>query len=187
MLKIIPLGGIGKVTNNMFVYEYDNGSKIERIIVDCGIGFPEEEMLGADLLVPDISYLRGKEDTIVGIILTHGHDDHIAALPYILPQLGVAIPIYASKLTAGFAQDNLKEFGLSDKIQNYPNELLHLGSFTIDPVNLTHSVPDTRHLVITTPENTIYHGSDFKFDLTPVDGKRPDFQKIAYYGRKGVD
>ncbi len=110
MVRIIPLGGMGKVTNNMFVYEYIDGTIEERLIVDCGIGFPEEEMLGADLLVPDISYLKGKEHTIVGLCLTHGHDDHIAGLPYVLPQLSADFPIFASKLTAGFAQSNFKEF-----------------------------------------------------------------------------
>ncbi|NMC35839.1 ribonuclease J [Candidatus Beckwithbacteria bacterium] len=187
MLRIIPLGGIGHVTNNMFVYEYGEGQNVERLIVDCGIGFPEEEMLGADLLVPDISYLQGKENSIVGIVLTHGHDDHIAGLPYILPQLNMDIPVFASPLTAGFAQENFKEFGLKTQIQTFPrDQILQLGSFGIDPVAITHSVPDTKHLAITTPEGVIYHGSDFKFDWTPIDGHRPDVQKIAYYGHKGV-
>jgi ribonuclease J len=187
MLRIIPIGGMGKVTNNMFVYEYiQNDGKTERLIVDCGIGFPEEEMLGADLLVPDISYLIGKEDTIHAICLTHGHDDHIAALPYILPQLGTDIPIYASKLTAGFAQENLHEFGIDVKIQQYPSEPLELGSFIIDPIHVTHSVPDTKHLAITTPDGIVYHGSDFKFDWTPVDGHRPNLQKMSKYGWKGI-
>jgi ribonuclease J len=188
MIKIIPLGGIGHVTNNMFVYEYHNGSQVERLIVDCGIGFPEDEMLGADLLVPDVSYLKGKENTIAGIVLTHGHDDHIAALPYILPQLPGDYPIYASSLTTGFAQADLKEFGINKKIQEFPEfDPLHLGSFVIDPIIITHSVPDTRHLIIATPEDTIYHGSDFKLDWNPVDKVRPDLQKVAYYGSRGVD
>ncbi len=187
MLRIIPLGGIGHVTNNMYVYEYISNNKTQRLIVDCGIGFPEDEMLGADLLVPDISYLKGKEDTIVGIVFTHGHDDHIAGLPYILPQLNTDFPIYGSKLTAGFAQADLKEFGIKKQIQIYPNHILKLGDFDIDPIDVTHSVPDTKHLLIKTPEHTIYHGSDFKLDWTPVDGITPDIQKMAYYGNEGVD
>lgn len=188
MIRIIPIGGIGHVTNNMFVYEYNNGTSIERLIVDCGIGFPEDEMLGADLLVPDVSYLKGKEETIIGIVLTHGHDDHIAALPYILPQIPGDYPIYASTLTAGFAQEDLKEFGIDKKIQIFPEyDPLQIGSFAIDPIIMTHSVPDTRHLIISTPEETIYHGSDYKLDFNPVDHVRPDLQKVAYYGAKGVD
>lgn len=183
MVRIIPLGGMGKVTNNMFVYEYLDGTIEERLIVDCGIGFPEEEMLGADLLVPDTSYLKGKEHTIVGLCLTHGHDDHIAGLPYVLPQLKADFPIFASKLTAGFAQGNFKEFGINKKVEFYPDRSFTLGHFQIDPVQMTHSVPETKHLAITTPEGVIYHGSDFKLDWTPIDGKTPDLQKIAAYGQ----
>lgn len=186
MLRIVPLGGMGKVTKNMYVYESLDHGKDERLIVDCGMGFPEEEMLGADLLVPDVSYLMDKLDTIVGMVLTHGHDDHIGALPYILPQLGKDFPIYASPLTAGFAQENLHEFGIETKIQTFLQTPLQLGQFVIDPITVTHSVPDTKHLAITTPDGIFYHGSDFKFDWTPVDAIRPDVQKIADYGRKGI-
>jgi len=186
MLRIVPLGGMGKVTKNMFVYELLGHGPDQRLIVDCGMGFPEEEMLGADLLVPDVSYLMDKLDTIVGMILTHGHDDHIGALPYILPQLNKDFPIFASPLTAGFAQENLEEFGIKTKINLFPKELLQLGNFTIDPITVTHSVPDTKHLAITTPDGIFYHGSDFKFDWTPVDHIRPDVVKIAEYGRKGI-
>ena len=174
------------MTNNMFVYEYHSGQKVERLIVDCGIGFPEVEMYGVDLLVPDITYLKDKQDSLVGMILTHGHDDHIAALPYILPQLKKQIPIYASELTAGFAESDLQEFNIKQKVKVFPNESLRLGSFTIEPIRITHSVPDSRHLAIQTPEGTIYHGSDFKFDWTPIDGKRSDVQKMAYFGHKKV-
>ncbi|PIP53255.1 ribonuclease J [Candidatus Beckwithbacteria bacterium CG23_combo_of_CG06-09_8_20_14_all_34_8] len=186
MLRIVPLGGMGKVTKNIFVYELLGHGPDQRLIVDCGMGFPEEEMLGADLLVPDVSYLMDKLDTIVGMILTHGHDDHIGALPYILPQLNKDFPIFASPLTAGFAQENLEEFGIKTKINLFPKELLQLGNFTIDPITVTHSVPDTKHLAIITPDGIYYHGSDFKFDWTPVDHIRPDVVKIAEYGRKGI-
>ncbi|NMB56679.1 ribonuclease J [Candidatus Beckwithbacteria bacterium] len=187
MFRIIPLGGVGKVTGNLFIYEYEHNGNYERLIIDCGIGFPEQEMLGADLLVPDISYLKGKEDSIVGIVLSHGHDDHIAALPYLLPTLGQDIPVFASKLTAGFVEHNLKEFGIEKHIQVVDSEPFVLGSFTIDPIKITHSVPDARHFVIKIEDLTIYHGSDFKFDWTPMDNVRPDLQKIAFYGRQGID
>lgn len=190
MIKILPLGGIGHVTRNLFVYEYQqNGGQgqTERLIVDCGIGFPEEEMYGVDLLIPDISYLKGKEASIKAIVLTHGHDDHIGGLPYILPQLGKDIPIYGSRLTAGFAEDTLKDFAIDKKINVLvDNQVLKLGSFEVGNIALTHSVPDTKHIVINTPDGLIYHGSDFKIDLTPVDNKRPDLQKIASIGKAGV-
>jgi len=189
MIRIIPLGGMGHVTRNLFVYEYLQGDRVvDRIIVDCGIGFPEEEEIyGVDLLIPDISYLKGKEETIRGIILTHGHDDHIGGLPYVLPQFNRSLPIYASKLTAGFAKDTLDDFGIEEKITILEdNQSLRLGNFVIETVAVTHSVPDSKHLIIETPDGVIYHGSDFKFDLTPVDGKRPDLQKIAAAGRKGI-
>ena len=183
MLKILPLGGIGNVTKNMYVYDL-NG---EILIVDCGIGFPDDNMPGVDLLIPDISWLEGKQSQIRAILLTHGHDDHIAGLPYILPRLGENIPIFGSRLTAAFAQSRLKEFDINTKINLLPdNEPLSIGNFQIHSIKVPHSVPDTRHFVIGTPEGNIYHGSDFKFDLTPVDGVRPDFQKIAQLGHQGI-
>lgn len=183
MLKILPLGGIGNVTKNMYVYDL-NG---EILIVDCGIGFPDENMPGVDLLIPDITWLEGKQGQIKAILLTHGHDDHIAGLPYILPRLGDNIPIFASRLTAAFAESRLAEFGINQKINLlFDDQPLSLGNFTIHSIKVPHSVPDTRHFVIHTPEGNIYHGSDFKFDLTPVDGVRPDFQKIAMLGRQGI-
>lgn len=189
MIRILPLGGMGTVTKNLFVYEYapDGQKVVDRIIVDCGIGFPEEEMYGVDLLIPDVSYLEGKEETIRAIILTHGHDDHIGALPYILPRLGRTIPMYASRLTAGFAEDTMDDFDINDKVKVLEeNKPIQFGNFRVETVAVTHSVPDSKHLVITTPDGVIYHASDFKFDWTPVDGKRPDLQKMAWVGRQGV-
>lgn len=184
MLKILPLGGAGNVTKNLFAYDLDG--KI--LLVDCGIGFPDENMPGVDLLIPDASWLIDKKDQIVGMLLTHGHDDHIAALPYILPQIGTSFPIYASPLTAAFAKSRLKEFDIPVNIQPFEDNVpLKIGPFTIHPIKMTHSVPDSRHFVIETSAGRVYHGSDFKIDLTPVDGVKPDLQKIASFGKLGID
>jgi ribonuclease J len=181
-LRIIPLGGgPGMVTNNMYLYEYGQ----DAIIVDCGIGFPEDKD-SDDILIPDISYLASNRRTIHGLILTHGHDDHHAALPHILPKLG-PVPIYASSLTAGFAQDKLNEYKLNQKIKILKEtDQLKLGPFTINPIHITHSVPDSFHFLITTPIGSIYHGSDFKFDLTPLDKRPPNFSKIVDLSKKGI-
>ncbi|MCH7951693.1 ribonuclease J [Patescibacteria group bacterium] len=181
MLKIIPLGGMA-VTKNLFVYETDE----EILLVDGGIGFPDETMLGVDLLIPDTTYLQNTKKKIVGMLLTHGHDDHIAGLPYILPKLP-EFPLFASRLTAGFAAERMKEFSVMRRI-NIIDDVrgVRLGKFAIESIRVTHSVPDARHFVITTPNVSVYHGSDFKFDLTPIDGVRPDFQKIADIGKRGV-
>jgi len=182
-LKLIPIGGIGGVTKNMYLYEY----KEQILIVDCGIGFPNTNMLGVDILIPDISYLKGKEHQIVGMILTHAHDDHIAALPYILPQLPPDLKIYGSKLTIAFAQDRLRESKIKANFIEFPDkEGLVIGDFDIESVKVTHSVPDCRHYAFHTPEGTIYHGSDFKFDLTPVDGVVSEYNKMAAIGDEGV-
>ena len=186
-IRIVPLGGISHITRNMFVYEYwsDNG-QVQRLIVDCGIGFPEEEMLGVDLVLPDISYLKGKEKTILGAVLTHGHDDHIGGLVYILPQLG-NIPLFASRLTAGLTEESFVEFGLKANVNVLEdNTPFKIGVFEFEFIHVTHSIPDTKHVIINTPIGIFYHGSDFKFDFTPVDNKRPDLQRIALAGKKGI-
>lgn len=184
-LKIIPLGGMGNVTKNMFAYEYDDSI----LLVDCGIGFPESSMLGVDVLIPDVSYVQKRLEkgaTIVGMCLTHGHDDHIAALPYIIPMLP-DFPIYGSQLTAAFAMSRMEDSTLKKDVAVAPyGEPLSFGPFRVEFVHMTHSVPHTTHLIIDTPEGIVYHGSDFKFDLTPVDGKRPDFGAIARAGDRGV-
>lgn len=172
---------MGNVTKNMYAYETDT----EILLVDCGIGFPESSMLGIDLLIPDVSYLLDKKDKIVGMLLTHGHDDHIAALPYILPKLP-SFPIYASRLTAGFAADRCKDSNLDPHIQEITGQDFTIGSFHITPVRVTHSIPDTRHFAIRVGGNVIYHGSDFKLDPTPVDGIKSELDKIAKIGQEGV-
>lgn len=182
MVKILPLGGMGNVTKNMFAY--DDGAHI--LLVDCGIGFPDENMPGVDLLIPDWSWLLDKKDRIIGMFLTHGHDDHIAGLPYLLPQIGENFPIFASPLTAAFAESRLREIGVNKKILILQDKPIVVGKFTVHGIRMTHSIPDTRHLVIESGNSRIYHGSDFKIDLTPVDNVRPDLVKIASFGQKGI-
>ena len=182
LLRIISLGGFGKVTSNMFVYEYED----DILLVDCGIGFPTEDMLGVDLLIPDVSYLKSRLSNIRGLVLTHGHEDHTGALPYILPQLKV--PVYASKLTAHLVMDKLAEYeGIPHQVNILsPGQPLQLGKFTIESVRVSHSIPDATNLIIQTPVGTVYHGSDFKFDFSPVDGILPDIGRIAVAGNAGV-
>lgn len=181
-LKIIPLGGVGDVTKNMYAYEYGD----DIIIIDCGVSFPDEEMRGVDLVIPDINYLRDKKPNVKGIIITHGHDDHYGALPYIAPELNV--PIYSQKLTCGligakFAdhklpRGNIKELKIDDTIT--------LGVFKISFYQVSHSVPDSTGIVIETPIGTIIHQSDFKIDWTPVNGQVTDVGRVAELGNKGV-
>lgn len=182
-ISIIPLGGASDVTKNMYLYEYKN----EILIVDCGLGFANETMLGVDLLIPDISYLKASGKKIVGMAITHGHEDHMGALPYILPELP-SFPVYATPLTAEFANGKLNEFGLTQRVQKveFNGGELKVGSFTISFIRITHSVPDTANIFIKTPVGNFYHGSDFKFDLTPYDGKKTEFKKISQAGDQGI-
>lgn len=184
-VKIISLSGFGRITTNMFVYETDK----DILLVDCGIGFPSEEMLGVDLLIPDVSYLLDKREKIRGMVLTHGHEDHIGALPYVLPKLP-NIPIYGSRWAVAIAGGKLKEFGQSVRLEEIdlknPAAVIQLGSFKIGAIEVTHSIPETLHLVIETPVGIIYHAADFKLDLTPVMGKPTDQGRIAQIGQKGV-
>ncbi|MEK7502463.1 MAG: ribonuclease J [Patescibacteria group bacterium] len=187
-VSFIPIGGIGDVTKNMYLYEY----KDEILIIDCGLGFADETMLGVDLLLPDISYLLSTGKKIVGMAITHGHEDHTGALPYILPQLakktGFSFPIFAGPLTAGLANEKLNEFGIPVRVKavDYENGEIKLGSFTISFIRVTHSIPDSSHIFIKTPVGNFYHGSDFKFDLTPFDGKKTDFLKISKAADQGI-
>jgi ribonuclease J len=182
-ISFLPLGGIEDVTKNMYLYQYRD----EILIVDCGIGFADETMLGVDLLLPDISYLLSTKKRIVGMVLTHGHEDHIGALPFILPQLP-KFPVYGTPLTAMLANEKLKEFEHPHRVQvvefNKPD--VRMGSFGARFIKITHSVPDSSSIFIKTPVGNFVHTGDFKLDLTPADGKRSDYQRLADAGREGV-
>ncbi len=182
-LTYTPLGGAGRVTSNMHLYELDN----EILIVDCGLGFADETMLGVDLLIPDITYLKNTTKKIVGMAISHGHEDHFGALPFILPDLP-SFPIFASPLTAEFANSKLKEFGLSNRVQKveFDGGQVKIGSFSLDFIRVTHSVPDTSHIFIKSPVGNFYHGSDYKFEQAPYDGKVSDLNKIAELSKQGV-
>ena len=186
-VRIFPLGGIGNVTKNMYVYEYWIDNKlIDILLVDCGIGFPDTGMYGVDLVIPDISYLLDKREKIRGLVMTHGHDDHIGALPYILPKLPT-FPIYATRLTSAFIEVKLKEYGIIANLHTITfADQINLGRFHLTPVHVTHSIPDAANYVITTPIGIFYHGSDFKFDLTPLDNQPSELGKIAAAGDKGI-
>ncbi|HEY5600926.1 MAG TPA: ribonuclease J [Patescibacteria group bacterium] len=184
-LKILPLGGIGTVTKNMYVYQYGN----EAIIVECGVGFPEVEMLGVDFVIPDISYLRSNPNLkLHGIFITHGHDDHLGALPYILPEL--KLPVFATPITCALIEARLDQTQKQNKFEINRVETgktIQRGSFSVEFVRITHSVPQSANFAIRTPAATVYHASDFKFDFTPVDGSPPDIARIAQIGEEGVD
>lgn len=185
-LRIIPLGGMGNVTQNMYLYEYED----EILIIDCGIGFPDVYMPGVDTIIPDISYLAQKVEAgnkIVGMVLSHGHEDHIGALPYLLDDLP-DFPIYGSALTAGFAQNRMEDKGVKKQVTILEDHnTIKLGRhFSATLLSMTHSVPDTKHVVIDTPQGVIYHGSDFKLDPTPVDGIKSDLDFARQIGEKGI-
>ncbi|HHW06240.1 MAG TPA: ribonuclease J [Clostridia bacterium] len=182
-VSIIPLGGLGEIGKNMTVVRYQNAM----IVIDCGLSFPEDEMLGIDMVIPDITYLLENRKMIKAILLTHGHEDHIGALPYVLRELNV--PVYGTKLTLALVQGKLKEYGLlgSVKLQQVkPRDQIRIGPFHVEFIKVSHSIPDSVGLAIHTPVGTIVHTGDFKFDQTPVDGEVTDFAKFAMLGEKGV-
>ncbi len=183
-LKVIPIGGLGEIGRNMTVIEWGR----DIIVVDAGVMFPEEEMLGVDLVIPNISYLVQNKDRIRGIIITHGHEDHTGALPYILPQLG-PVHVYATSLTLGLISAKLREHHQLDLCTLHTltvREPVQVGVFRVEPFRVNHSIPDSVGLAISTPVGTIVHTGDFKFDHTPVDGKPTDFAKLAELGGEGV-
>jgi len=182
MLKIIPLGGVGEVTKNMFLYETNR----EILIIDCGAGFPEEE-IEEKVLIPDFSYLRTTKKKILGVVVSHAHFDHYGAIPYLLKEFN--LPIFSSRLVLAFIQKKLEELKIRKKADLRPlksKQKLFLGSFQITPFLVNHSVPDAFGFCLQTPEGKIFHISDYKFDLTPVDGRIFDFQTCLNLARGGV-
>lgn len=183
-LKIIPLGGLHEVGKNITVFEYED----DIIVVDCGLSFPEDDMLGVDLVIPDITYLQRNVDKIRGLIITHGHEDHIGSVPYLLKQIN--IPVYAPKLAMGLIKNKLEEHRIlrsSTLIEVTQGQKLKFGkNFEVEFIRSTHSIPDSVMLAIKTPVGTILHTGDFKVDYTPIDGKIMDFGRIAELGNEGI-
>ncbi|HOK48689.1 MAG TPA: ribonuclease J [Sedimentibacter sp.] len=181
-LKVIPLGGLGEIGKNTTVIEYHN----DIIIIDCGMAFPGDEMLGIDIVIPDITYLIKNKEKVKGIILTHGHEDHIGSIPYFLKKLN--IPIYGTKLTIGLVENKLLEHKIEDASLNEikAGDSFKLGCFKITPIRVNHSIPDAVAYAIDTPVGTIVHTGDFKIDYTPINEEVIDLGKFADIGRKGV-
>lgn len=184
LLRVIPLGGFEEVGKNMMVFEYGN----DIVIVDMGFQFPEEDMLGIDYVLPDITYLLERKKNIRGIVLTHGHLDHIGGIAYLLPKLGFP-PVYGAPLTIGFVKKQLEEFKLLNmaRLQVFdPKEQFRLGAFGLSFFRVNHSIPDAVAVVLDTPSGRVVHTGDFKFDFTPADQRPADFQEIAAVGKRGV-
>ena len=182
-LKIIPLGGLEQIGMNITVFEYEDSI----IVVDCGLAFPEDDMLGIDLVIPDVTYLKENIDKVKGFVITHGHEDHIGALPYILKEVNV--PVYATKLTIGLIENKLKEHNLlrttKRKIIKH-GQSINLGAFRIEFIKTNHSIADAAALAIFSPAGVIIHTGDFKVDYTPVYGEPIDLQRMGELGKKGV-
>jgi ribonuclease J len=182
-LKFIALSGTTAVTENFYVYEYGN----DMIVVDCGVGFPEPEMFGVDLVIPDFTYIKENASKIRGVLISHGHEDHLGALPFLLKE--VNLPIYATKLVAGFIEDKFLDYEMKvPKVNVFDPEkdVLSLGSFRVTPFRVSHSVPDGVGFAIDTPEGKIFHVPDYKFDWTPVDGKPFDVKRMVSLASEGV-
>ena len=182
-LRIIPLGGVGEIGKNMYVFEYGD----EIVVIDCGLMFPDEEMFGIDLVIPDVTYLRERKANVKAFLITHAHEDHVGGLPYILPYFP-GVPIYASTLARGLLGNKIKEHKLHSNplLPLDPGDEVQIGPFTVIPFRVGHSIPDAMGIALRTPVGTIVHTGDFKFDHTPVDGKLSDFAIIAKLGAEGV-
>lgn len=182
-LKIISLGGLDEIGKNMTVYEYGN----DMFIIDCGMTFPDDEMPGVDIVIPDFSHVVKNADRVKGLVITHGHEDHIGGIPYLLKVLNC--PIYATKLTVGLIEGKLKEHGLLSKAKLNivkPGDTVTLGCFKTEFIHVNHSIPDSVAVAVKTPVGTIVHTGDFKIDSTPIDGEMIDFAKFSELGKKGV-
>jgi len=182
-LKIVPLGGLGEIGRNCLVFEYDD----DIIVVDAGLMFPSEEMLGVDLVIPDFTYLVERADKVRGIVITHGHEDHVGGLPYLLKD--VRAPVYATPLTAGIIRTKLRSRDLRNSVELHtiqPGDTLKLGVFSVSPFHVTHSIPDAVGYSIQSPVGLIVHTGDFKIDHTPLDGTPTDLGELARLSREGV-
>ncbi len=182
-LKIIPLGGLDEIGKNCTVFEYED----QMIVVDCGLAFPDGDMPGVDIVIPDLTYLVNNVERIKGVFITHGHEDHIGGIPYLLKQINV--PIYATRLTAGLIRGKLKEHSLdrSAKIHEHaPGDIVKAGKFTVEFIHVNHSIPDATAFAITTPVGTIMHTGDFKIDTTPIGGQMIDIARFSEFGKQGV-
>lgn len=182
-LRIVPLGGCGEIGKNMTVVEYED----EMLIIDAGIMFPENDMLGIDYIIPDYQYIMDKRDKIVGVLITHGHEDHVGALPHLMRD--ISAPIYATPLTLGLIEVKLREAGLLQKVKLKKIQAgfdFRIGQFNVEPFHVAHSIPDCVGYGITTPVGLVVHTGDYKFDHTPADGWPPDFAKIAEFSKRGV-
>ena len=182
-LRIIPLGGVGEIGKNMYIFEYGD----DIVIIDCGLMFPDEEMFGIDLVVPDIAYLKERKANVKAFLITHAHEDHVGGLPYILPEFP-GVPIYASTLARGLLGNKIKEHKLHSNpmLPLNPGDQVTVGPFTVVPFRVGHSIPDAMGIALRTPVGIVVHTGDFKFDHTPVDGKLSDFHILAKLGEEGV-
>jgi ribonuclease J len=182
-LRIIPLGGVGEIGKNMYVFEYGD----DIVVIDCGLMFPDEEMFGIDLVIPDISYLKENRAKVRAFLITHAHEDHVGALPYVLPEFP-GVPVYASILARGLLGNKIKEHKLHNNplLGLEPGDEIPIGPFTVVPFRIGHSIPDAMGIALRTPVGVVVHTGDFKFDHTPVDGRLSDFHILAKLGEEGV-
>lgn len=180
-LRVIPIGGLNEIGKNMTLLE----CRKQIMIIDCGLSFPDDEMYGIDIVIPDFSYLLANKERIVGMVITHGHEDHIGAIPYLLKDLD--IPVYGTRLTLGLVENKLKEHGIQGDLRTiHAGDTIEMGCFSVETIRTTHSIADSICLAITTPAGVVFHSGDFKIDYTPVDGEPIDFSKLAEIGKKGV-
>lgn len=182
-LKIIPLGGLEQIGMNITAFEYEDSI----IVVDCGLSFPEDDMYGIDLVIPDVTYLKDNIDKVKGFFITHGHEDHIGAIPYVLRDINV--PIYATKLTIGIIEHKLKEHNMLTKVKRKVvkyGQHINLGCFRVEFIRTNHSIQDAAALAIYSPAGIVVHTGDFKVDYTPVFGDAIDLQRFGEIGKKGV-